>query len=68
MKTYRVLRQMDGDRPYKPGETRQLSEADAAHLVRLGVLVEVKAESEPSSMNKVELAPANKARPPRTRK
>jgi len=59
---YKVLRQMDGDRQYLEGDTRELTEAEAKHLVDLGVLKRVgSAKSEPASENKAEAAPANKA-------
>jgi uncharacterized membrane protein YqiK len=35
---YDVLREHEGDRFYKRGETRELAESDAQHLVSLGVL------------------------------
>lgn len=43
--TYRVLREMQGDRIYAPGETRELRASDAAHLVVLGVLEKIPARS-----------------------
>lgn len=55
--TYEVLRQMDGDKTYYQGDTRELSESDAKHLVNLGVL----RKAEPAAQNKSEKAPANKA-------
>jgi hypothetical protein len=36
--TYDVMREHEGDRFYKTGETRELAETDAKHLVALGVL------------------------------
>lgn len=54
-----VLRQHLGDRMYMPGDERELSEADAAHLVRQGVL---KKKAEPKAANKAEPAPKNKAK------
>jgi len=60
--TYKVLRQMDGDKQYFEGDTRELTEAEAKHLVDLGVLKKVgAAKSEAAPMNKAESAPANKA-------
>lgn len=56
---YTVLRRHDGDKPYHPGDSRELSSTDAAHLVKLGVLAEAKAE--PASKNKAEPKAANKA-------
>lgn len=67
-KTYRVLRPLDGDRFYRPGETREMFPADATHLVRLGVLEEVTAEDAPAveaePEPKAEPAPENKAEKP----
>ncbi len=68
-KTYRVLRPMDGDRFYRPGETREMFPIDAAHLLRLGALVEVadgddgerRQPEEQEPEDKAEDAPANKA-------
>ena len=37
---YDVLREHEGDRFYKTGETRDLDEGSAKHLVKLGVLAE----------------------------
>jgi len=36
--TYDVMREHEGDRFYKKGETRELAETDAKHLLALGVL------------------------------
>lgn len=36
--TYQVLREHLGDRNYAKGETRELNESDAKHLVESGVL------------------------------
>jgi hypothetical protein len=36
--TYEVMREHLGDREYKRGDTRELAESDAAHLVASGVL------------------------------
>lgn len=44
---YTVERQHFGDRLYMPGDKRTASPADVLHLVRLGVLIEVKAEVAP---------------------
>ena len=60
---YKVLREHEGDRFYKAGETRTLAPADAKHLVKLGTLsgadvAEEKAETAP--LNKMEPAPENK--------
>ncbi|SNS53340.1 hypothetical protein SAMN06295912_108124 [Sphingomonas laterariae] len=61
---YRVLREMDGDKPYAAGDPRELDPNDAAHLVRLGVLEDlgpVEEKAEPDPANKADAAPANKA-------
>jgi hypothetical protein len=66
--TYRVLRQMTGDKPYLPGDTRDLTPAEAKHLVALGVLKDlgpVKTEAEkaaPAHANKQAPAVKNKSR------
>lgn len=45
MKTYRVLRQQhDGAKDYTRGDAREMTEADAAPLVQMGALEEVKAK------------------------
>ncbi|MDB5597388.1 MAG: hypothetical protein JWM36_4349 [Hyphomicrobiales bacterium] len=73
MATFKVLRRMEGDKLYDAGDTREMSKADAAHLVKLGVLEPVdtvedeaktlapapKSEG-PAASNKMELAPMNK--------
>ncbi len=57
-----VKRQHIGDRFYKPGETREASEADVAHLIRSGVLEPVGAKADQPLQNKAEAgAPSNKA-------
>lgn len=62
--TYKVLRQMDGDKQYFAGDTRELTETEAKRLVQLGALEKVgAAKSEPEPENKAEPAPANKAEP-----
>jgi hypothetical protein len=65
MTTYKVLRRMEGDKLYAAGDTRELSKADAAHLVKLGVLEPVDADedaakAEAAPLNKMESAPLNK--------
>ena len=62
---YRVLREHDGDRFYKEGETRDAKAIDVAHLVPR-VLEEIgpapAEKGEPAPANKAEgAAPANKA-------
>lgn len=55
--TYNVLREHEGDRFYKTGETRDLDSAEAKQLVDLGVL----AKAEKAHANKAEPAsPKNK--------
>ena len=41
---YVVKREHFGDRQYLPGDTREATPSDVAHLVRNGVLIEVKVE------------------------
>ncbi|MBY5689348.1 hypothetical protein HFO41_10985 [Rhizobium leguminosarum] len=55
---YTVLRSHEGDKFYKEGDKRELSAAEAKHLVELGVL----AKAEPTPQNKAAPAPKNKAR------
>ncbi len=45
---YTVLREHDGDRFYKAGETRTLAPADAKHLVKLGTLAAQAEAEEPA--------------------
>lgn len=60
LKTYRVLRRHEGDRMYEEGDTRELSEAEAAHLIP-NVLEPV---AEKAAAKKAEAAaPLNKAEP-----
>jgi hypothetical protein len=57
---YKVMREHEGDRFYKTGETRTMSEADAKHLVVLGVLSPIEGgKSEPAPKNKAEGAADN---------
>lgn len=60
---YEVLRRLDGDRLYEPGETREMAPADAKPLVDLGSLRPIRsaAKAEAEHANKAEPAPANKA-------
>ena len=61
---YAVLREHEGDRLYMPGETRQLTEVDARHLVKLGVLAaagEKPEKAEPNVSNKAAKQSPNKA-------
>ena len=59
MKAYRVLRDLDGDRFYRAGETREMLPADAIHLLRLGVLSEIADEDDGGEPTQE--PPANKA-------
>lgn len=58
---YDVLREHEGDRFYKRGETRTARPDDVGHLVRLGVLGEPGEKADPPLANKVEPPLANKA-------
>ncbi|MEH6721047.1 MAG: hypothetical protein V7704_19380 [Aurantimonas endophytica] len=58
---FEVIRQHLGDRMYMPGDEREISEADAAALVKNGVLKASRKKAEPAPQNKMEQAPANKA-------
>jgi hypothetical protein len=60
---FRVLRRMDGDRLYEEGDEREMTAAEAKHLVDLGALEPIEAKAEPAPQNKSEPAPANKAAP-----
>jgi hypothetical protein len=64
--TYRVLRQMTGDKPYLPGDTRELTPADAKHLVLLGVLEDLGPvaveKAAPEHANKLAPSVKNKSR------
>jgi hypothetical protein len=66
MARYRVLRQHEGDRLYKPGDLREASPCDVAHLVASGVIEVVPdaaaVKAEPAPRNKAERPPRNKAR------
>lgn len=63
MPKFKVLRRLDGDKLYEAGDVRELSEADAKHLVALGSLEPVAEKAEAAPKNKMEAAPANKAEP-----
>lgn len=55
---FEVLRRHLGDKLYEPGEEREATEGDVAHLVRSGVLK----KAEPAPKNKAEkAAPKNKS-------
>lgn len=58
---FNVIRQHFGDKMYMPGDEREASESDVAHLVKAGVLEPVKGKSESAPKNKAERAPQNKA-------
>lgn len=62
MKTYNVLRQHFGDKLYLPGDEREATPADVAHLVVNGVLEE-KSEGQPKNKAK-KSAPKNKSEQP----
>jgi hypothetical protein len=64
MATYKVLRRLDGDKLYEPGDTREMIEADAAHLVATGALEPAKAKAEKAPANKMEPDLQNKADQP----
>lgn len=62
MPKYDVLRQHDGDRQYFQGDTREMSAADAGHLVQLGtVRLALEKKAAPPLENKVDAVPSNKA-------
>lgn len=44
---YKVERDHLGDKPYVKGEMRHAEPSDVAHLLRLGVLIEVKVNNPP---------------------
>lgn len=62
MAKFKVVREHYGDRHYMPGDVREVSAADVAHLVP-SVLAPLEIKAEPSApLNKAEdAAPANKA-------
>lgn len=60
MAKYEVLREMQGDKNYKPGDHRDLSDADAKHLVDLGVLRKVGGKATRPAKNKSAPALENK--------
>lgn len=62
MEKFKVTRQHFGDRLYMPGDEREASARDVAHLVENGVLEPVKAKAEPAVKNKAEPATQNKAK------
>lgn len=51
-KSYKVLRTLDGDRLYQPGDIRTMSELDAAPLLASGALEAIGAKVEPLAQNK----------------
>jgi len=61
MAEFFVLRQHYGDKMYLPGDVREASASDVAHLVKSGVLAEVASKAEQPPSNKAERAPKNKA-------
>ena len=56
---FTVLRRHDGDREYRPGDTRTAEAGEVAHLVEAGVLE--KARKKPANKAK-RPAPANKSK------
>lgn len=65
---YRVLREMDGDKPYVAGDERELDPNEARRLVDLGVLADlgpIAEKSDPGLANKAAPPPINKAAPKR---
>lgn len=56
MPKFKVLREHEGDRFYREHDEREIPDADAAHLVQLGVL----AKMDEADANKAEPAPSNK--------
>lgn len=64
MASYKVLRRLDGDKLYEPGDTREMMEADAAHLVALGAIEPAKAKAEKTPANKMEPDLQNKSDQP----
>lgn len=61
MAKFNTLRQHFGDRLYMPGDEREASEQDVAHLVAQGVLEPIRAKAAPPVENKAEPAVRNKA-------
>lgn len=64
--SYRVERHMIGDKPYAPGDTRELTPAEAAQMVRVGSLTDLgpaKAAEAEAVAEKAEPKPKNKAEP-----
>lgn len=57
---FRVVRQHQGDRFYKEGETREGTKADFAHLIPR-VLQPIEAKADTAEENKAEPPVANKA-------
>lgn len=73
-KKFRVMRALDGDRLYAPGDVREMSAADAKQLVDLGALQPIEdaaadevgapdGKPEPDLQGKSEPEPLNKAEP-----
>ena len=65
---YRVLRQHQGDKPYRIGDERTMREEDARSLVKFGVLEPIREKKAPESDNKMQDEPRNKAEKPRKAK
>jgi hypothetical protein len=60
---FEVMRRHLGDKIYEPGDTRDASENEVAHLVKAGILRKAAEKAEPAApKNKAETrAPRNKA-------
>ena len=58
---YEVLRALDGDRPYQPGDTREMLVIDAKPLVDLGCLRPLVQKAETPLQNKIETPVTNKS-------
>ena len=58
---FEVIRQHLGDRLYMPGDEREATQGDVAHLVANGVLKPVRAKAEGAPKNKAEPKHQDKA-------
>lgn len=68
---FRVERHMQGDKPYLPGDERNLNPGEAAHMVRSGALTDlgpIVEKADAPVENKAEPALDNKAEKPAARK
>lgn len=59
MTKFKVLRSHG---KYRTGDTREANANDVAHLVRLGLLDEIKTKADPKVLNKAEPAVKNKGK------